>query len=234
MVVTAHKAGLYEETAAELDELDELAVLCREVSVVRRDGDRLVGVADRAEIGRAGARRHRLAVPLGGDRRRAAPFRRRGHGDGFARAPLCAGRSGRAGGLVDVRPERAASLRDSLALWRPGLKVRTRSPEEAVAVLRGLPPGSLIVNATGLGKDGPGSPVPLPAVWPAGAVVWDLNYRGELTFLEDARRAGLEAHDGWRLFLHGWSEALGCLLDRRLSDPELAALEQAALAARGP
>jgi shikimate dehydrogenase len=92
------------------------------------------------------------------------------------------------------------------------------------------------LNATGLGKDGAGSPLPCPAPWPRGALVWDLNYRGALRFLEDARRVagelGLRVHDGWRLFLYGWSEALGCILGRRLSEVEFTALEHAAREAR--
>ena len=238
MVVTAHKARLFEEAAAALDELDDTARLCREVSVVRRSGDRLVGSAiEPRSTGSALAEivppshwaetgGELLAFGAGGTTTALMVHLYAGDGTDAPSAVT----------LVDVRAERAAALADSLARWRPGLDVRTPSPGEAVAVLRGLPPGSLIVNATGLGKDTPGSPLPSPAPWPPGALVWDLNYRGDLGFLEDARRAeaelGLRLHDGWRLFLHGWSEALGCLLGRRLSPDELAALEQAAREAR--
>jgi shikimate dehydrogenase len=42
--------------------------------------------------------------------------------------------------------------------------------------------------------------------------VWELNYRGDLRFLAQARRQQderrLEIHDGWRYFLHGWSEVI--------------------------
>ena len=99
--------------------------------------------------------------------------------------------------LVDVRIERAAALRESLEQWRPELQVLTPTPEEAIAVLRELPPGSLVVNGTGLGKDRPGSPLPSPAPWPRGALVWDFNYRGELTFprgRETRRRLARPSH----------------------------------------
>ena len=99
--------------------------------------------------------------------------------------------------------------------------------------MAGLPPGSLIVNATGLGKDMPGSPVPLPARWPQKAVFWDLNYRGDLPMLADARQAAerrsLRVYDGWTLFIEGWAEALGLIFGRRSTAEDRAILERAAL-----
>jgi shikimate 5-dehydrogenase len=239
MVVTAHKARLFEEASTALDELDEMARLCREVSVVWRSGDRLVGSAIEPRSV-AGA----LAEIVAPSHWSETDGQILAFGAGATTAALMVhlyalGDDTEAPSvvsLVDIRAERAAALRGSLERWRPGLQVQTPSPEEAIAVLRELPPGSLIVNATGLGKDRPGSPLPCPAPWPSGALVWDLNYRGELQFLEDATRVagelGLRVHDGWRLFLYGWSEALGCILGRRLSEAEFTALEHAAQEAR--
>jgi shikimate 5-dehydrogenase len=80
------------------------------------------------------------------------------------------------------------------------------------AVLPGLKPGSLVINATGLGKDAPGSPLTDAAVFPQGAVVWDLNYRGDLVFLDQARAQekarGLKVVDGWTYFIHGWTQVI--------------------------
>lgn len=80
------------------------------------------------------------------------------------------------------------------------------------AVLPGLRPGSLVINATGLGKDAPGSPLTDVAVFPAGAVVWDLNYRGDLVFLDQARAQeqarDLTIVDGWTYFIHGWTQVI--------------------------
>src|SRR3984957_2331184 len=55
------------------------------------------------------------------------------------------------------------------------------------AVLTSLLPGSLVINATGLRKDAPGSPLSEAARFPERAIAWDLNYRGDLVFLEQAR-----------------------------------------------
>jgi shikimate 5-dehydrogenase len=78
------------------------------------------------------------------------------------------------------------------------------------------PPGSLIVNATGLGKDRPGSPITGRARFPPRSVVWELNYRGDLEFyqhaLAQAESSALQVHDGWQLFCHGWAAALTAVL----------------------
>lgn len=78
-------------------------------------------------------------------------------------------------------------------------------------------PGSLIVNATGLGKDAPGSPVTWDVQFPQAAYVWDFNYRGELVFLDQAHAQqdskGLHIEDGWVYFLHGWTQVIADVLD---------------------
>ena len=85
-------------------------------------------------------------------------------------------------------------------------------PEDNDAVLAGLKPGSLVINATGLGKDAPGSPLTDAALFPERAVAWDLNYRGDLVFLDQARRQekarALQIEDGWTYFLHGWTQVI--------------------------
>ena len=85
-------------------------------------------------------------------------------------------------------------------------------PSDNDAVLSGLRPGSLVINATGLGKDAPGSPLTNSARFPDHAIVWDLNYRGELVFLDQARAQsqalGLQIEDGWTYFLHGWTQVI--------------------------
>ncbi len=69
------------------------------------------------------------------------------------------------------------------------------------------------MNATGLGKDRPGSPLSTDVDFPAGTVIWELNYRGDLTMLRQARRCKAQVFDGWQLFCHGWAAALAPILD---------------------
>jgi len=90
-------------------------------------------------------------------------------------------------------------------------------PEDNDKVLATLKPGSLVINATGLGKDAPGSPLTDSAVFPERAVVWDLNYRGDLIFLDQARRQqterSLHIEDGWTYFIHGWTQVIAEVFD---------------------
>ncbi|KQT42970.1 shikimate dehydrogenase [Aureimonas sp. Leaf454] len=84
--------------------------------------------------------------------------------------------------------------------------------EDNDRVLADLRPGSLVINATGLGKDAPGSPLSAEARFPKGGIAWDLNYRGDLVFLEQARaqanERGLQVEDGWTYFLYGWTQVI--------------------------
>ena len=93
----------------------------------------------------------------------------------------------------------------------------TPKPHDNDAALRDLPPGSLVVNATGLGKDAPGSPLTGAAEFPDRGLVWELNYRGNLIFLEQAQaqRASrhLEIEDGWVYFIHGWTRVIAEVFD---------------------
>lgn len=80
-----------------------------------------------------------------------------------------------------------------------------------------LRPGSLVVNATGLGKDAPGSPLTHGAAFPQDGFAWDFNYRGDLIFLDQARaqekEKNLTVEDGWVYFLHGWTRVMAEVFD---------------------
>ena len=84
-------------------------------------------------------------------------------------------------------------------------------------ILQSLKPGSLVVNATGLGKDRPGSPLTDEGAFPQDGLVWDFNYRGELVFLDQARvqqaKKNLLGEDGWIYFLHGWTRVIAEVFD---------------------
>jgi shikimate dehydrogenase len=80
------------------------------------------------------------------------------------------------------------------------------------AAMAALPRYSIVINATGMGKDTPGSPVTDQGLFPQDGIAWDFNYRGELDFLRQARAqiAGrnLRVEDGWLYFLHGWTQVV--------------------------
>ncbi|MGK0187306.1 MAG: shikimate 5-dehydrogenase [Verrucomicrobiales bacterium] len=98
-----------------------------------------------------------------------------------------------------------------------------------------LPAGSLIINATGLGKDAPGSPLTCGSSFPQNAIAWDLNYRGNLLFLDQARsRADVQAVDGWQYFIYGWSSVIADVFHLAIPDggAQLAELARLAEACR--
>jgi shikimate 5-dehydrogenase len=93
----------------------------------------------------------------------------------------------------------------------------TPQPADNDALLAALPPHSLVVNATGLGKDAPGSPLTNDCVFPENGIVWELNYRGDLIFLDQARSQqesrSLQIEDGWIYFIHGWTQVIAEVFD---------------------
>ena len=109
-------------------------------------------------------------------------------------------------------------------------------PVDNDAVLTQLKPGSLVINATGLGKDAPGSPLTDAAIFPENGIVWDLNYRGDLVFLDQARRQHasrpLQIEDGWTYFIHGWTQVIAEVfhIDIPVSGLEFDAISEIALA----
>ncbi len=106
-------------------------------------------------------------------------------------------------------------LQELHASWNSGIPLECHlvaEPGAADAVLKSLPPASLVVNATGLGKDAPGSPITNEAQFPVNALVWEFNYRGDLLFLRqaEAQKAAknLTIEDGWIYFVHGWTRVI--------------------------
>ena len=114
--------------------------------------------------------------------------------------------------------------------------VENADPRENDRLLAAARPGSLVVNGTGMGKDSPGSPISDDGVFPEGALVWELNYRGELDFLHQAerqaRRRALTVVDGWRYFVHGWTCVMEEVFEIEMTPPLVDELAEIALRAR--
>jgi shikimate 5-dehydrogenase len=92
----------------------------------------------------------------------------------------------------------------------------------------------MVINATGLGKDGPGSPLTDAVRFPENGLIWEFNYRGDLVFLDQARAQEtarhLTVHDGWVYFIHGWTRVIAEVfdIDIPMSGPAFDALSQIA------
>jgi shikimate 5-dehydrogenase len=217
-LVTTHKMDLYAACVDLFDDIDPHARAMGEISSLSKDGARLVCHAkDPISSG--------LALDA---------FVPAGHWEGGDAEVLCIGAGGSAIALTWYlsqasrgadRPKRivvsnrSRTRLDHIAQVHAelGVDVTTEyvlAPTTAAndALLEDLPPGSLVVNATGLGKDAPGSPIGDEALFPREALVWELNYRGDLLFLDQALAQrdsrDLTVEDGWTYFLHGWTQVI--------------------------
>ena len=103
--------------------------------------------------------------------------------------------------------------------------------------MAGLPEGSIVINATGMGKDIPGSPITDAGLFPKNGIAWEFNYRGELDFMHQALRQvdsrNITVEDGWVYFLHGWSQVVAQVLHIDLTDGIFTQLDAAAASTRG-
>jgi shikimate 5-dehydrogenase len=115
---------------------------------------------------------------------------------------------------------RLESMKQVHAKINPGIAVEyVLCPRAADndRVMITLPRGSLVVNATGLGKDAPGSPLTDAAKFSERALAWEFNYRGDLLFLRQANAQkasrGVRVEDGWVYFIHGWTRVIAEVFD---------------------
>lgn len=231
-LVTTHKVDVFRYAGDLFSKLDDNAVLCREVSSISKRGAELIGHAkDPITAGKSMER-------IFGD-------------DSMPDEVVCLGAGG-AGTAISVYllrrdpPPRRILMVDRVAARIDDLRsvhseigfsssVEYLVNEDASAndaVLGRTPEGALVINATGMGKDLPGSPLTPRATFPRTAVVWDLNYRGELDFLRQAQtqagERGLRLHDGWDYFLYGWSEVIAEVFDLDVDEACFETLKAAA------
>jgi shikimate dehydrogenase len=242
-LITSHKIDIWNAAAEMFDDFDYYARLCREVScIVKRDG-RFIGYAKDALTSQPA-----LRAILG----EQYWSRSGGH-------VLCLGAGG-AGIAITVqlltqpdpteRPERIIVVNDNqfgldklrgiveeLPITTSVEYMLNTQPRKNDALLAALPPGSLIINATGMGKDRPGSPVTDAAIFPRRGIVWELNYRGVLDFWHQARAQArereLRVEDGWHYFVVSWADHIASIFNCEISQAQLIRLEELAEKMRG-
>jgi shikimate 5-dehydrogenase len=222
-LITTHKIDLLEASADLFDALDAFARAQREVSCLSKRNGRLIGhakdpISARLALDaivpphhwqRTGA--EVLAIGAGGATTAITwNLMRPEHGENRPARIV----------VSDINPQRL----DALRRFHAGLQspvavdyVEAGSAEQNDALLSALAPASLVINATGLGKDRPGSPLAGAGEFPIDALVWELNYRGDLVFLAQAdaqaQRRRLRITDGWNYFLHGWTQVIAEVFD---------------------
>jgi shikimate 5-dehydrogenase len=241
-IITTHKLDVYAAARDLFDEMDHFAELSEEVScIAKRDGKLMGWATDPISAGRA------LDMMLG-----SGYFGRCG-GD-----VLCLGAGGAARAITlhlltrtraEDRPRRITvtdrdvgrleSLRALHARLDCDVRVTYRKNARPLAhdeLISELPAASLVINATGVGKDLPGSPVTSAVDFPDGSIAWDLNYRGELGFLRIARAQPetrqVRVEDGWNYFILGWAAVMEQVFDREIVPEEIEELANLAAFAR--
>jgi shikimate dehydrogenase len=243
-IITTHKINVLNAARDLFDELTEDAALCGEVSCIYQRDGRLIG--------------HATDPSLSGQS--MARFIRPGHWRDTRADVLCLGAGGSAVAIVvhfllrsqpGDRPRRMVIVNRSRprleslqALVEDRLRpddvafefIHNADPRENDRLLGMLPPGSMVINATGMGKDSPGSPITDEATFPQQGIAWELNYRGELDFLHQARAQmaarRLTVEDGWIYFLLGWSEIIARVFDVEVTPARFEQLARAAEAIR--
>jgi len=238
-LVTTHKIDLFRACRDMFDYIDPYATLCGEVSCLsKRDGRFRAHAKDPVASGRA-----------------LDEFVRPGHWQETGAEALLLGAGGanlaislhlltvrprddrpRRILVIDQDPARLEALRAIHDRLKPDIKVdyvHSTEPRQNDLLLTGLPPESLVVNGTGMGKDIPGSPISDEALFPKGALVWELNYRGELDFLHQAQRQrkarGLTISDGWRYFIYGWTSVIEEVFNLKMEARQVRHLAETAL-----
>jgi shikimate dehydrogenase len=235
-VVTSHKVRLLEAASDLFAHLDTTALAAREVNAIHRapNGDLHGAATDpiavrltlEEALGTGFTQESRHVVCLGAGGAAIAILLAICDTDSIE-SPISTGsgtRSPTTSLRFDVTDTRDGALRhfDQVASQNPCTRyanIRLEGAARNDEVVTTAPLGSLIVNATGMGKDQPGSPIAPEVIFPKRSRVWELNYRGNLSFLRHAQaqqtQQDLEIYDGWRYFLYGWQTALRAALGSR-------------------
>jgi shikimate 5-dehydrogenase len=239
-LVTTHKLDLYKAARDLFDHVGEDTELLDEVSSISKREDGLWGHAmdpmtsglslqaivgdgywdDGGELLLLGAGGSSLALSLHLHRRQVAGL------DVPSRVVVTNRRESRLTEMQEVHRRLGFAI--------PVEYVVAATPDDNDRAVGALSTRSVVVNATGLGKDRPGSPLSDAAVFPDRGVAWDFNYRGDLVFLDQARaqeeERGLTVVDGWFYFLHGWTRVISEVFHRPIaaSGPEFDRLAEIA------
>lgn len=241
-LVTTHKIDLLEATRDMFGELDPNAHLCGEVSSISKIDGRLVGHAidpissglsweafvNPGHWGRSGG--HVLCLGAGGSAVAISVY--------LAKRQNTADRPCKFI-VVDRSQVRLDNLRCIQTRLETNIEFEYIHNQDSVrndAIMASLPAGSMVINATGMGKDIPGSPITNDGVFPEWGLAWELNYRGELDFLHQAERQvisrGVRVEDGWTYFVHGWTQVVAKVFNLNLTPVLFAQLEQSSASVR--
>jgi shikimate 5-dehydrogenase len=241
-LVTTHKIDIYHAARDLFNEVDDYAQLLGEVSCIARRNGRLLGWA--TDPISAGRTLERMLGPgyFGRTGAEVLCFGAGGAGNAITAYLLTqSSPEDRPRRIVvtDPNAERLRRLEVLHGLLDSGVPieyVQTGDPQVGDQLTADLPQHSLVINASGMGKDRPGSPVSDAVRFPLDGIAWELNYRGELGFLhgawEQRQKRRLRVEDGWTYFIFGWTTVMEGVFDRRITADELTQLADSAAFAR--
>ena len=211
-LVTSHKANLFEHAAEVFEEIGPNALALREICAIYKIAGKLACEAtDPLAVQQV---LNRL-TPQGYWHKTAANaliLGAGGAGVALAYSLLSKGEDSPSRILItEVNPARVDSARAILSPFDSNRRLQVIQVDGSFAdgLLACQPEGSLIVNATGMGKDRPGSPISAEVQFPRNSIAWEFNYRGDLQFIQIARsqvkQRGVIIEDGWFYFVCGWA-----------------------------
>ena len=94
--------------------------------------------------------------------------------------------------------------------------IQNSDPVVNDCIMEKLPEYSIVINATGMGKDTMGSPITWEGQFPMHCIAWEFNYRGALDFMYQALAQSdtqdVTVEDGWLYFIHGWTQVVSQVL----------------------
>jgi len=237
-LVTTHKVNIYESCQNIFDELDDYALEFGEISAIaKHQGKYVASAKDPVTVRQAleqiidegyFAKTNSDVLCLGSGGSGIALTHQLGVRKDSPRRIVCTARS-----EVKLDALRKSHLRSGLNenLFE---YVNTKNPDDCNLLIESLSEGSIIINATGMGKDIPGSPLSDNVNYPYGSIIWDFNYRGSLEFLAQAQLAKEEKNlrivDGWQYFIYGWVQAISEVFEIEISDETIIRLDQLARA----
>jgi len=241
-LVTTHKMDVYASAKDMFDYLDPYAQVTGELSCIsKRDGSleghakdpltaglSLEAVIEPGYFARTGA--HILCLGAGGSALATLLYLINKPKKGERPEKFIA---------VNSTQDRLDHMREMVARFDTDIRVEymcNANPQKNDEIMTSLPDYSIVINATGMGKDTPGSPVTDDGSFPCHGIAWEFNYRGELDFMHQALRQvesrDLRVEDGWVYFLHGWSQVIAQALHIDLTPELFARLDEAASSVR--
>ena len=221
-LITTHKMDLYSATKDMFSYLDNYALLLDEISCISKKNGMLEGYAK---------------DPISACASHDSFIKKGYYGDTGAHVLIFGAGGSSIATILHLinkqdkadRPEkiivinrsqpRLSHLEEIIKKVKTDIKIKTILNNDAVfndAILQKLPEHSIVINATGMGKDTSGSPITDKGLFPKYGWVWDFNYRGELDFIYQAERQvksrGVKVENGWMYFIHGWTQVISQVL----------------------